>query len=175
MVFHRPSRAATLVLVPTPSVEATSTGAVIVFRRLASNKPPKAPMPARTSGPYVARTASAHQVDRTSDRREYRHLLQNMLAICFVTYVSPADFMRRCCLPMSVPILACLQNGSTPARHMRCRSAEGQVIVQGADRQNTSAGGDDTVIPQGGSGVENNHIPRQAFACSSPEMGVPVV
>ena len=52
-----PSRAASSTLVPTPSVEATSTGSSICRRRLAEITPPKLPTPRSTSGPSVRSTA----------------------------------------------------------------------------------------------------------------------
>jgi len=51
MVSNRPSALAILILVPTPSVEATSTGAAMPFNAAASNSPPNAPIPSSTSGP----------------------------------------------------------------------------------------------------------------------------
>ena len=52
-----PSRAASSTLVPTPSVEATSTGSSIAASALAENAPPKLPTPRTTSGPCVRSTA----------------------------------------------------------------------------------------------------------------------
>ena len=52
-----PSRAASSTLVPTPSVEATSTGSSIAASALAENAPPKLPTPRTTSAPWVRSTA----------------------------------------------------------------------------------------------------------------------
>ncbi len=51
IVSKRSSAVAILVLVPTPSVEATSTGLSMPFSADTSNSPPNAPMPKSTSGP----------------------------------------------------------------------------------------------------------------------------
>ena len=55
---HRPRRAASSTLVPTPSVEATSTGSSIAASALAENAPPKLPTPRTTSAPWVRSTAA---------------------------------------------------------------------------------------------------------------------
>ena len=54
----RPRRAASSTLVPTPSVEATSTGSSIAVSALAENAPPKLPTPRTTSAPCVRSTAA---------------------------------------------------------------------------------------------------------------------
>ena len=54
----RPRRAASSTFVPTPSVEATSTGSSIAAIALAENTPPKLPTPRTTSAPWVRSTAA---------------------------------------------------------------------------------------------------------------------
>ena len=51
MVSKRPTAAATIVFVPTPSVELTSTGASIWRSAAASYNPPNVPTPDSTCGP----------------------------------------------------------------------------------------------------------------------------
>ena len=53
---NRPARAASSTLVPTPSVEATSTGSSIATIAFALNAPPKLPTPRSTAEPWVAST-----------------------------------------------------------------------------------------------------------------------
>ena len=53
----RPRAAASSTLVPTPSVEATSTGSSIEAIAFAEKAPPKLPTPRTTSAPWVRSTA----------------------------------------------------------------------------------------------------------------------
>ena len=53
----RPNVPASSTFVPTPSVEATSTGSSIAAIALAENAPPKLPTPPTTSAPWVRSTA----------------------------------------------------------------------------------------------------------------------
>ncbi len=52
----RPARAASSTFVPTPSVEATSTGWSSCFNAETSSAPPKLPIPLSTSGVWVRST-----------------------------------------------------------------------------------------------------------------------
>jgi hypothetical protein len=57
-VSKRPTRRATMSLVPTPSVLETSTGSFIPPKS-ARNSEPKLPMPVSTCGPWVERARAA--------------------------------------------------------------------------------------------------------------------
>jgi hypothetical protein len=67
IVSNRPAALATSALVPTPSVEETSTGwRYRSLKNPAENSPPKPPMSPMTSGRYVERTCSLMRLTASS-------------------------------------------------------------------------------------------------------------